>query len=363
MAQEIIFVSLAVAFTLFVLVYIIMSVVPITPFIYSNSRIQAKANLLIPNQKIKALTEAKSLRELASKLKDTGYIDDLNNTDIDNLKSFHKAIERNFFRSLKELNSLSPKVMRPLFESYMAFFEVKILKAIFRAKFSNTGIAEGTIYPIGRLDNIMLKRLVDTKTVADMAVILEPTPYNELFKESYSSTEEFEVAVENLAFDMFLKSAKSKMHDAKCIRDMIKKKCDIFNILALIKMKVRKVDKARQKSLVVDTHSALSKKYDLLINAEKLEDFIRICKGLPYHDTLKEAYEKYKKDSMLVHFEHGLYRFFKNYVEDNELSHMLGPYPLFSYMIKKKNENKNLFIISKGIDSRLSPKKIQEMII
>ncbi len=65
----------------------------------------------------------------------------------------------------------------------------------------------------------------------------------------------------------------------------------------------------------------------------------------------------------MAHFETEVYRYFKKYVADNDLRHTLGPYPLFSYLIKKEMELRNMFIISRGIEAGFSIEKIKRMIV
>ena len=99
------------------------------------------------------------------------------------------------------------------------------------------------------------------------------------------------------------------------------------------------------------------------IRPETLKDFVEALKGSHYYDALKKAFEQYEKDNVLSHFENELYRFFKGFVVGNELSHTLGPYPLFSYLIKKELGLRNLFVISRGIDAGFPVDRIKEMVI
>ena len=70
-----------------------------------------------------------------------------------------------------------------------------------------------------------------------------------------------------------------------------------------------------------------------------------------------------KKDKSLMHFEHELLKFYKELIEGQELAHTLGPYPLFSFLIKKEIEKRNMFVLSRGIDAKFSPEKIKEMVV
>lgn len=363
MQQEILLLIFGFVFTAVILVYAVKKIMPVSPFFYSNARVQAKSNLLISDQKMTELTESKSLREIVNKIKDTDYIQEIDKINIDELGQIHSALEKSFLHSINELLELSPKKIKPLFTAYIMFFESKILKTIYRANFSNIELNEDLVFPIGNIDHVMLKHLLEAKTTADIAVVLEPTPYSKVFKKKYSTTEEFEIALDNFVLNNFIEKAKKKMYEAQYIIDMVNKKADILNVLALLKMRIRNVDKEKQKKLLINTNTQLSTKFNELINAKNLAEFVEICKNLPYYDSLTSALEKYNKDSLLAHFEYELYRFYKKYVVDSELAHTLGPYPLFSFLTKKEIESRNLFVISKAIDSKLSPEQIKEMII
>lgn len=363
MQQEILLLIFGFVFTAVILIYVVKKVMPVSPFLYSNARIQAKSNLLITDQKIHDLTDSKSLRELVNKIKDSDYIQEVDKVNIDNLQEIHAALEKSFLRSVDELLELSPKKIKPLFKSYIIFFEAKILKTIYRAKFSNISINEDLVFPIGNIDEEILKHLLEAKTVADIGVVLEPTPYKDVFKKKYSTTEEFEIALDGFVLNNFIKKAQEKMYEAQFIIDMVEKKADILNILALLKMRVRNTPKEKQIKLLIDNKTELSERFNDLINATDIAKFVDICKGLPYHEALTKALEKYNKDGLLANFEYELYRFYKKYVIDAELAHTLGPYPLFSFLTKKEIESRNLFVISKGIDSKLNPEQIREMVI
>jgi len=346
-----------------ILIFVIRNVMPVSHFLYANSRIQAKSNYMVNDSILLNLIEAKSLKEFLSLLRETDYGGELEKSKED-LRSFHIALEKGFIRSILDLVELSPEKSQPLFDAYLMFFEAKILKIIYRARFMKVEIDESLVYPIEDINANLLKHLLETETVADMNVVMKPTMYAEIFEKEYSSLEEFEVRIDDFVFNNFVDTInKTKMHDGKYIIDLLNKKIDILNILALLKFRIRNVEKEKRKSLLIYNKTDLCLRFDRLIEAETLKDFVEVFKGLPYHEPLLEAFTKYEKDNALSHFENSLYRFFKKFVISNDLSHTLGPYPLFSYLLKKELELRNLFIISRGIDVGFSVEKIKEMVI
>jgi len=346
-----------------VLIFVIMNVMPVSKFIYANARIQARSSYMITKNILSELIEAKSLKEFRSLLRETIYGEELEKSD-DRLRSFHSAIELSFINASQELVDMCPKNLKKLFGSYFMFFEAKILKIIYRTKLMKATIGKNMVYAIGQIDNSLLKHLMSTETVADMGVVMRPTPYAKIFENKYSNLEEFEARIDEFVLNKFIESIKKiKIHDGKAIVNVLNKKIDILNILALLKFRIRKIEKEKQKDLLVKNNTKLSSKFDKLIDAETLKSFVEGAKGTIYYDVLAKAFEEYEKDKSLVHFENELYRFYKNSIIKDELKYTLGPYPLFSYLIKMELEQRNLFIISTGIDKGITAEQIKRMII
>jgi len=346
-----------------IMVVVVKNVIPVSHFLYANARIQARSNLLVTDQSLLDLTEAKSLKEFRSLLRETTYGEELEKAE-EGLRPFHIALEKGSTESILELVELSPDKSKPLFDAYLMFLESKILKTIYRAKQMKQKIDPSLVYPIGNIDQTLLKGLLETETIEDISVVMAPTVYAKIFENKYESLEEFEISIDQFVFNNFVAiTKKTKMHDSKAIIDILSKKVDISNILAILKFRIRGIEKEKQKALLIDNGTDLCLRFDNIIKAETMKDFVEGFKGLPYHEPLTEAFEKYEKDNALSHFENDLYRFFKQFVVKDDLGHTLGPYPLFSYLIKRETELRNLFIISRGIDAKFSTEKIRGMII
>lgn len=363
LAPVILVVVLSVLAVAFILVFLVKNVMPVIPFLYANARIHSRVNYIVSNPLLYELAESKSLKEFRGMLRETSYGEELEKSK-DDLRSVHAALEKASTESVLELAELSPEKSKPLLKAYFMFLEAKVLKIFYRAKFFKVDLDESLVYPVGIVTDNLLRHLVETETVADISVVMAPTPYMKVFEPKYSSLEEFEVAIDKFVFDNFIKTIKkTRMYDSKYIIDILNKKIDIANILAMLKFRVRGIRKEKQRMLLVDNNTPVCLRFEKLIETEALKDFVNLLKGTPYYMPAINALEKYEKDNSLSHFENELNRFFKKAVIDNDLSHTLGPYPLFSHLLKREIELKNLFVISRGIDVRFSVDKMKEMII
>jgi len=355
--------ALPILLVIVIMIFVIRSVTPVSHFLYANSRIQARSNYTVKEHMVMELTEAKSLREFKSLLRETNYGEELEQAG-EELRSVHIALEKGFLASILELLLLSPTKSQPLFLAYIQFFEAKILKVIYRAKLMGIPIDEDLVYAVGDINANLLKHILETETTSDMGVVMGSTAYAEIFENKYENLEEFEVRLDGFVLNNLVDTIKkTKMHDGRYIIDIMNKKIDVLNLLALLKFRIRGIEKDKQKSLLIENKTELNLRFDELIKAETLKDIVDRLNGMPYHEPMAKAFLQYEKDNALSHFENELYRFFKRFVESNELAHTLGPYPLFSYLIKREIELRNLFVISRGIDASFSVEKIREMVI
>jgi len=348
-----------------ILYYVSRSVGPVTKFLYANARIQARSGYLIHDKDIDNLVSAKTLNELTNNLRETEYIEELEKLQKkDDIKLFHKAVEKSFLASIMDLREMSPDKAKEVLEAYLGMLEAKVLKTVFRARNGNEELDEDLVFSVGIITPEVLRHLNDTKTTADIGVVMSTTKYSGLFAEKYEDVEQFDVAIETFVLKNMIKTVeKVKMHDSRAIIDMIRAKMDIMNLLALLKFKVRELDSEQQLNLLIPTETDLGKRLKNLVKAENLKKMVESCKNLDYSEALEKALAEYEKDGSLMHFEQNLLRYYKSFVTGGEMAHTLGPYPLFSYLIKKEIEMRNLFVISSGIANGFDTERIKRLII
>lgn len=337
----------------------------VMPFLYANARINARSKYSISRAQGEMLAEKKSLGDLAGFLGETDYADCAESAS--NVREFHAALEKSLVRKAVELREMSPPSFQSVLDAYLKFYEGKVLKAFYRSRFFSehfSEIDEKLLFTVGEIGEGLLQKLKEARTLADINTVMASTGYAKVFGKDYGSLEEFEVALDGFVFSGFTTLLeKLKMHDKKNILELLNTKFDITNILILIKCIVRGIEPEKRKELLVNNNGLLQGRIDSLVEASDLKALVEACEGLPYSKALEKALEKSQKDGLLSHFEVELYRLFKDILLGSELCHVQGPYPLFSYLLRKEIEVKNLMIASKGIESAFSRGEIGELLI
>ncbi|MBN1156273.1 V-type ATPase subunit [Candidatus Woesearchaeota archaeon] len=356
---------LIVAFSAFlvatVFFFVFRHVNPVMPFFYSNAIIQSRSRNIIGKKKLSELSESRTVHELISHLEASDYLGEENiKTD---LKGFHSLIEKSFVESIVDLKEISPKRVSRILDAYLMLWEVKMIKAVYRSRFSGADANEWILFPVGSITTDLLDRMNQATDIKRLRGLFSKTVYSGIMKKEYKSLEEFESEIDRFAFENLLEETKStRMHDSKLICEMINTKIDVMNIMALMKAVSRKVPAEKRSNLLIINDSGLSKLHSELIKAGKIEDIAKLCKGTLFEDSLMKALAGYEKDKSLYHFEKELRKLYKNFVQERELSHSIGPYPLFVYLAKKENEFHNLLSISKGIHAKMGRAEIMEMV-
>ena len=343
-------------------VYVLFTVVPVMPFLYANAIVQSRSRKLIPESKMQNLIDCKSTKEFADSLQDTDYSNRLKGAKT--ITEVHQAVENTFLETIDELYAISPKKIRSLLDAYLMFYEVKVLKNLYKQKVMPKSFEalQEYIFPIGNIRPRLLEALQKTEDLTEMMVIMRESVYKEVFTKEYKNALEFDVSLDNFVLQHFMKvSKKSKMYDAKIMAAIMNTRFDIQNLLLLLQSLIRKSDQKGE--LMIKNETVLSRKSNELIAAESVEDFVEATNQTQYYDSMKKAFDGYSKDKSFSHFETWLMRYYKEFVISKDLHHIQGPFPLISFITKNEIEKRNLLIISKAITARFSREETMGLII
>lgn len=329
-------------------------------FLYANARIAARSSYILDENKLNTLSASSSLPHLIDQLKDTEYSSYLEPIDKENIIEFSAMLEKSLINSIMDIREMSPKKFTGIFKIFAKYFEAKIIKTFFRSRFSNVAIGKALLSQIGLINPILMKHLEDSKTIADMGVVLRDTDYGILFEKEFTLIEEFDLEIEkkvNEDVDKII--IRMRIDDKKIIKQIFRQRAEIKNILALLKFKIRKNDSKVPQSLIKIENMEVQ----ALIDAPDIKSFAEKFEKTEYNEAVRQGYAEFEKHGTYYGFERELLRHHYKFVKENELSHSIGPYPIIVYITKKEFEHRNLLIIAKGITSGLAAEKIKRMLV
>jgi vacuolar-type H+-ATPase subunit C/Vma6 len=209
-------------------------------FLYANARITARTTYIMDKAKLSSLLDSKNLPELINNLKDTEYYPYLESIDKTSMTQFNIALEKGLINSLNEIRNISPKHFKKIFDVYTKIYESKLIKTFFRSRFSKIKIERALLEPIGEINPILMKHLHDTKSIADIKLVLRDTEYKKLFEKEYKNIEEFDLELEKSVLNDIDDSLKEiKTFDKKILSEIFLKRREIKYILTLLKSRLR----------------------------------------------------------------------------------------------------------------------------
>lgn len=324
-----------------------------------------------------------SLHHISSVLENTSY-----NTQISEVRSkeltsisLEGALLKNFIKTYEEIMELSPKDVRLLLSALLMKFEVNCVKAMLRAKKAELSVEEAMKYiiPAGRLDEASCRKtLENSESIADVIDLLSDLEYGSVLEKAFEVYLEqkifylLEVALDRHVYYKIWKAiGKFWGLDKKIARTVIGLEIDSVNIKTILRCKAMGVSENQIRQYLIPVSEVLGEK--------ELEEAMS---GLDIQSTLnslvKSAKHALARDHQYVFAElqdlhvtslttletvldRGLVetnlRIIKRYTPFFNIGLLLA------FLNLKWFEIKNLRTIIRGSEARVTPDRVEKLLI
>jgi len=343
--------------------------VPQGGYAYVNTRARVKIAKLIPPGEYNKLLQM-DLKEIAKYLEETEYRKEIDELAIkySNAKLITLATKTNMFRTFNQLFGLSPIRFRNLFAQYLKKWEIQNLKSILRGKVAGAKKEEiiDLLVPVGSLSEDFLKSLSEKKDVADVVESLNGTEYYALLKGLVSKPAPKLLLEMETALDRHYLQSTARVLEAaregKVFRNFVKSRVDVKNLKLLLKL--------RNEDMKADFI------YPYLMSGGKIPvERLRKMAKLPMEELLKElektAYWKYISGAISQYKETrslgGIDPAFGKFTFSQAIRllhrHPLTIVPLFTYVVVKEAEVRNLRTIAHCKAAGIQPEAIKSYLV
>ncbi len=346
--------GLVVLLIVVVMAYLLFHVTPVMPYLYLSAIIQSRSSKMLTTTKMRQLSECSSYHELSGMLTDTIFATD--GCEVNTISQLHRFFEDQFIKAIDEIVSLSPNAMQALMNKYLMFYEVGIVKMLYKSKKYGVRIDKELSYPVGILSKELLTRLESCEDLNEFANYFRDTVYFEPLKKEYELTEEIDFALDNAVIMEIGEFTKNlKVHDKKKVMKLMDMIIDIKNIETKIQSIIRSTDLSLFNGGSLDQNQ--------LKAVKDMGQFIEYLQKTEYAELATEAGDSYNTTKSPSVFEVNLNRHLKKFIGDNMLLNPQGAFSVFAYLILLEIEKKNLFTLTKGVASEFPSAQIVEMII
>ncbi|ASJ06295.1 V-type ATP synthase subunit C [Thermococcus pacificus] len=329
-----------------------------TPYSYPNARIKAMEAKLLTEQRFNELAESKTLQNFVVSLEDTDYRSYFANLSSYDVESIERALEKALAGTYELMAKILPKRVSPFFRLLLEEWDVRNITSVVKAKLAGEPATDyvveiGTMLP-------KVKAMAETKTMEEMLVILEGTPYEEPYQRLYLNeidVSAFETELYRMHYGKLLEYALSRKEDERVIlEEFVRLRIDKLNILTVLRAKAAGMSAEEIEPMLIPGGSV---RLDPLLHIDDLSMALAELDSTKYGQVIRGVREEVERDLGVLE------KALDGYILErmNELNRF---YPLsvavpLGYILQKEREVRKLRAIAKLISDGIPPERIKEL--
>ncbi len=331
---------------------------------YVATRARSRRSRLLPPEAYTQLLNL-DLPEIARYIQDLEYRREIDRygSKFTGADLIEMALVDNLAEDVGDFLGFSTGKLREILVTYAERYRVENLKNIMRGV--NQGMSpddiERLVCPINESDEGLYKRLYESKTVDDLIVLLEGTPYYQNLKSAsenrqQDSLQPLEDALDLDYYKHLVENLPSGGADAEIYNNFIQLKVDVANIKTLLRLRHRNIQGHNELFI-----SGGSIKTELLESINTINDLVTALEGTKYHELISPHFEGEKADlnSCVQDLDHYIVDRTKRF----SYLYPLSVLPVLDYLLRKEREVYNLRAIVRGKQTGLSSEIIEELVM
>ena len=351
------------------LVFLSKTVQNITPYLYMNARLKAKEGKLITKAQFEDMVSAHSLSEISSLLEGTAYGNEMQGVMINDAEALEEVLKRHRAALYGEIMGMMPAKIRDVFSYLDREGEASTVKGIFRDVHGQLAAEHEPqeLVSTGEFHEETLKRMYESRSVAELLPLLEGTSYESLMEKlpAYEQTKKlnvFESAVDNLVLTETWNVISSR-NDLSQIHAYFATKMDLMNLKVLLRAKRDRLSWDEIEPFLLPQGSLYQHAKASFGEEEDVRGLINILEGTPFYAPLMEVFPEYEKTSSLVPLEKAVDVFLLRMGWDISVKHPFGVGPLMGFLSLKEAEMRNVRAIAVAKEAQLDQDEIRSLMV
>jgi V/A-type H+-transporting ATPase subunit C len=329
-----------------------------TPYSYPNARIKAMEAKLLTEQRFNELAESRTLQNFVVSLEDTDYRDYLANLSSYDVESIERALENALAGTYELMVKILPKRVGPFFRLMLEEWDVRNIASVVKAKLAGEPATDYVVEIGPMLQKV--KAMAEAKTMEEILVILEGTPYEEVYQKlllGEIDVRQFETELYRMHYGKLLDYALSKKEDERVIlEEFVRLRIDKLNILTVLRAKAAGMSAEEIRPMLIPGGSV---KLDPLLHVDDLSMALAELDSTKYGPVIREVREEVERDLGVL--ERALERHIIERLNELNRFYPLSVAAPLSYILQKEREVRKLRAIAKLISDGLPPERIKEL--
>jgi len=330
-----------------------------TPYSYPNARINAMEAKMLTEQRFNELAESRSLQNFVVNLEDTDYGEYLANIQEYTVEGVERALDRALAGTYELMFKMLPKRSRDFFRLLTEEWDVRNIASVVKAKLAGEPAGDYVV-EIGPLLP-KVRAMADAKSMEEMLVILEGTPYEEVYQKlllGEIDVPAFETELYRIYYGKLRKYAASRGEDErKIVEEFLGMKVDKLNIMTVLRAKSAGMSAEEIRPLLLEGGSI---NLEPMLHVDDLSMAIAELDSTRYGPVVRNVREELERDLGVLD------RALDRYIIE-KLGELVRFYPLSMatpvvYALKKEAEVKKLKAIAKLIEDGVEPERIKQLV-
>jgi V/A-type H+-transporting ATPase subunit C len=351
------------------LIFLSKTVQNITPYLYMNARLKAKEGKLITKAQFEDMVSAHSLSEISSLLEGTAYGNEMQGVMINDAEALEEVLTKHRAALYGEIMGMMPAKIKDVFSYLDRDAEASTIKGIFRDIHGQLATEDETqeLVPTSEFHEETLKRMYESRSVAELIPLLEGTSYEPLMEKlpAYEQTKKlnvFESAVDNLVLTETWKVISSR-NDLSQIHDYFATKIDLMNLKVLLRAKRDRLSWDEIENFLLPQGNLFQHAKTSFGEEDDVRGLINSLEGTPIYAPLMEIFPEYEKTSSLVPLEKAVDEFLLRTGWDISVKHPFGVGPLMGFLSLKEAEMRNVRTIAVAKEAQLDQDEIRSLMV
>ncbi|BAD85789.1 archaeal/vacuolar-type H+-ATPase, subunit C [Thermococcus kodakarensis KOD1] len=330
-----------------------------TPYSYPNARVRAMEAKLLTEQRFNELAESRTLQNFVASLEDTDYKETLSNVSSYSVEEIERALDASLAKTYELMFKILPKRSRDFFRLMMEEWDVRNIANVVKAKLANEPASDYIIELGPMLPKV--KAMAEAKTLEEILVILEGTPYEGPYQELIAGNIDvstFETELYRMYYKKLLNYARSRKDDEKTLlTEFIKLKIDKLNLMTTLRGKLAGLSAKEIRSMLIPGGSL---DVEPLLHIDSIEMTLAQLDSTEYGEFIRKVREEAEKDISVI--ERAFDEHLIKKVTEFDRFHPLSIAAPLAYVLKKEREVRKLRAMVKLIGDGLEPEVIKEFV-
>lgn len=365
----IIVIGMVLILSLPLLIFLTKTVQNITPYLYMNARLKAKEGKFITKSQLEEMVTAHSLTEISSLLEGTPYGSEMQGMMITNPETLEEVLQKHRATLYHEITGMMPKKIKDVFSYLDQELEVNTIKSLLRDIHAKKSTEQIALQPIStrELQEETLKRMSESRTVAELIPLLEGTTYESLMEalpayEQSKKLNMFESLLDKITPQNTWKVISSR-GDLSLIQDYFATQIDLLNLKVLLRAKRDRLGWDEIETFLLPQGNIFHQAKTSYGEEEDIRGLITSLETTPFYHPLMEVFPEYEKTHSLLPLEKALDEFLLRMGWEISLKHPFGIGPLMGFLSLKEAEMRNVRAIATAKEANMEQDEIRSLMV